>query len=72
MTRALCGLSLMSLSLLSVALYGQASLTSLPEVKNAMDYLERHQQAHLDKQIQIAEIPAPGFHEEQRAAQLAK
>ena len=72
MMRKLCVLCLLALSLQSVALYGQAALTSLPEVKKAMDYLERNQQAHLDKQIQIAEIPAPGFHEEQRAAQLVK
>ena len=63
---------LFSFALASVALFGQASLTSLPEIKNAMDYLEHNQQAHLEKQIQIAEIPAPGFHEEQRAAALAK
>src|SRR5947209_13083271 len=60
------------LGLAAVAVRAQNPLTAQPDVKSAMDYIEQHQQAHLDKQVQIAEIPAPGFHEEQRAAALVK
>ncbi|MBM3737879.1 MAG: M20/M25/M40 family metallo-hydrolase [Acidobacteria bacterium] len=43
------------------------TLGQTPEVKKALDYLRGHHEEHLAKQVQIAEIPAPTFHEAERA-----
>jgi len=45
----------------------QEPLLSHPDVSVAMSYLERHHQAHVEKQITIAEIAAPGRQEGRRA-----
>jgi tripeptide aminopeptidase len=57
-----------------VCLCGTAedTLTSRPAVKQAMDFIRAHHEADIEKQIAIAQIPAPGFHEEVRAAALRK
>lgn len=46
----------------------QDALRSRPDVQQALAFLEKNHDAHVQKQIAIAEIPAPGFHEEKRAA----
>ncbi|MEZ5356706.1 MAG: M20/M25/M40 family metallo-hydrolase [Bryobacteraceae bacterium] len=38
----------------------------------ALDYLRSHNDAHLDLQVRIAEIPAPTFHEAERAEFMAE
>lgn len=38
-----------------------------PNVQKALEYLRANHEAHLAKQIQICEIPAPTFHESERA-----
>lgn len=45
----------------------QEPLLSRPDVKAALGYLERHHQEHVEKQITIAEIAAPGGQERRRA-----
>jgi acetylornithine deacetylase/succinyl-diaminopimelate desuccinylase-like protein len=45
----------------------QEPLLSRPDVNVALGYLERHHQEHLEKQIAIAEIAAPGGQEGRRA-----
>jgi tripeptide aminopeptidase len=40
-------------------------------VAQALGYLEANHTAHLDKQVQITEIPAPTFHEGERAKFMA-
>ncbi|MFN7920828.1 MAG: M20/M25/M40 family metallo-hydrolase [Bryobacteraceae bacterium] len=42
-------------------------LATRPAVTEALDYLRQHDSEHLAKQVQIAEIPAPTFHETERA-----
>lgn len=39
-----------------------------PAVRQALEYIAQHENAQVDLQVKIAEIPAPPFHEEQRAA----
>ena len=41
-------------------------------VVQALGYLETNHNAHLDNQVQIAEIPAPTFHEAERAKFMAQ
>jgi acetylornithine deacetylase/succinyl-diaminopimelate desuccinylase-like protein len=43
-----------------------------PEVRKALEYIRVHDAAHLEKQVQIAEIPAPTFHEAVRARFMAE
>lgn len=43
----------------------------LADPTQALAYLEANHNAHLDKQVQIAEIPAPTFHEAARAKFMA-
>jgi acetylornithine deacetylase/succinyl-diaminopimelate desuccinylase-like protein len=45
----------------------QEPLLSRPDVAAALSYLERHHQEHVEKQITIAEIAAPGGQEGRRA-----
>src|SRR5512133_3904166 len=47
-------------------------LLSRPDVRKALDYIQSHQQAQIDKQIEIAQIAAPPFHEEARGKALAE
>lgn len=51
--------------------FGADTLTERPAVRQALDYIARNENAQVDLQIRIAEIPAPPFHEEQRAAAVA-
>jgi len=46
-------------------------IANRPEVHQALQYLAQHETAQVDLQVKIAEIPAPPFHEEQRAAAIA-
>ncbi|MCC6536336.1 MAG: M20/M25/M40 family metallo-hydrolase [Bryobacterales bacterium] len=47
-------------------------LLASAEVTRALAYLEANHAAHLDKQVQITEIPAPTFHEAERARFMAQ
>jgi len=47
--------------------WAQEPLLSRSDVKVALGYLERHHQEHVEKQIAIAEIAAPGGQEGRRA-----
>ncbi len=44
-----------------------AGLLEHPAIRQALDYLRANHETHLDKQVRIAEIPAPTFHEAERA-----
>ena len=50
----------------------QEAIQSRPAVKQALDFIRQHHDADIEKQIAIAQIPAPPFHEEVRAASLRK
>ena len=50
----------------------QDPLKSRADVSKALEYIKQNEQAHLEKQIAIAQIPAPPFEEKQRAAFLAQ
>lgn len=50
----------------------QDSVKSRPDVSKALAYIKENEQAHLQKQITIAQIPAPPFEEKQRAAFLVQ
>jgi tripeptide aminopeptidase len=52
---------------LPAALAQPAGLAERPQVRQALDYIRANHETHLDKQVQIAEIPAPTFHEGERA-----
>ncbi|MBL8212959.1 MAG: M20/M25/M40 family metallo-hydrolase [Bryobacterales bacterium] len=54
------------------ALAQPADLPEQPQVRQALDYIRANHETHLDKQVQIAEIPAPTFHEAERAKFLEK
>lgn len=62
---------LLLLVLAVVTAYAQNALLQRPDVQKAMKYLEANHTRHVEKQIQIAEIPAPTFHEAERAKFLA-
>ncbi|MCS7026226.1 MAG: M20/M25/M40 family metallo-hydrolase [Bryobacteraceae bacterium] len=51
----------------SLALQAQEALLSRPEVRQALDFIRANHDRHLDLQVKIAEIPAPTFHEGERA-----
>ena len=53
------------------AVQAQESVLSRPGVKAALEYLEKSADQHLQKQIEIAQIPAPGNQEQKRAAFMA-
>ncbi len=61
----------MVLLLLLATLQADDRLLTRPEVRKALDYIRASDEAHLAKQVQIAEIPAPTFHEAERAKFLA-
>jgi tripeptide aminopeptidase len=46
-------------------------LLTRPDIKKALDYIQGHDQAQIEKQISIAQVPAPPFHEEARGKVLA-
>src|SRR5215470_11431933 len=52
--------------------FAQSGLLTRPDVKRAMDYIQANHEAHLAKQVQIAEIPAPTFQEAERAKFMAQ
>src|SRR4051794_24744899 len=47
-------------------------LLSRPDVHKALEFIEQHQQAQIDKQIAIAQIASPPFHEEARGKAMAE
>lgn len=49
------------------ALFAQDALLQRPDVRKALAYLEAHHEEHTARQVKIAEIPAPTFHEAERA-----
>jgi heavy metal translocating P-type ATPase len=56
---------------LAVSLQAEDSLLASPAVRKALEYIQANHEAHTAKQIQIAEIPAPTFHEGERAKFMA-
>src|SRR5215469_16558853 len=59
-------------ALLCARAWGADTLLSRPDVRQALAYIQDHEQAQIAKQIAIAQIPAPPFHEEARAKVLAE
>jgi acetylornithine deacetylase/succinyl-diaminopimelate desuccinylase-like protein len=57
---------------LPVCLLAQDGILARPDVKSALDHIRSRHEAHLAKQVEIAEIPAPTFHEAQRARFLER
>lgn len=55
----------------AVILTAADSLSSRPDVHKALDYIAHSEAAQIDLQVKIAEIPAPPFHEQDRAAAVA-
>lgn len=55
------------LMLTAGALLAQPQLNERADVRQALDYIRANDQAHFAKQITIAEIPAPTFHEMEKA-----
>jgi tripeptide aminopeptidase len=53
-------------------LLAQDAILQRPDVRKALDYLKAHHEEHLNNQVRIAEIPAPTFHEAERARYLEK
>jgi tripeptide aminopeptidase len=47
-------------------------LVSRADVREALDFIRDHQQEQIEKQIAIAQIPSPPFHEEARGKELAE
>lgn len=58
-------------ALMAGAALAQEDIAGRPAVKQALDFIARNEAAQVDLQVKIAEIPAPGFHEERRAAFVA-
>jgi len=48
--------------------FAQDDLKSRADVRKALDFIEANHDAQIAKQIEIAQIPAPGFEEAKRAA----
>ena len=63
MIRTLCLTVVFSCSL--------AAQQHAPDVTNALNYLRDNHERHLEKQVQIAEVPAPTFREGERAKLMA-
>jgi acetylornithine deacetylase/succinyl-diaminopimelate desuccinylase-like protein len=59
--------SLLLVSAVTCVVDAQQALLARPDVKVAMEYLAAQNSAHTQKQIAIAQIPAPGFKEADRA-----
>ncbi len=60
------------LLLLACTLCAQDAILQRPDVRKALDYLKAHHEEHLANQVRIAEIPAPTFHEAERARYMEK
>jgi acetylornithine deacetylase/succinyl-diaminopimelate desuccinylase-like protein len=60
-----------ALALAAVVSCSLAAEQHVPEVTKALDYLRDNHERHLDKQVQIAEVPAPTFQEGERATLMA-
>ena len=58
-------------ALIATVALAQVGIDGRPDVRQALDYIARNEAAQVDLQVKIAEVPAPGFHEEQRAALIA-
>lgn len=58
-------------ALMATAATAQQDVATRPAVRQALDYITRNEAAQVELQVKIAEVPAPGFHEEQRAALIA-
>lgn len=54
------------------ALFAQDAIMQRPDVRKALDYIKSHHEEHLANQVRIAEIPAPTFHEAERARYMEK
>ncbi|HZO57071.1 MAG TPA: M20/M25/M40 family metallo-hydrolase [Bryobacteraceae bacterium] len=54
------------------SLFAQDALLQRPDVRKALAFLEANHERHLAKQVQIAEIAAPTFHEAERGKFLAE
>jgi hypothetical protein len=54
------------------SLFAQDTLLQRPDVRKAFAFLEANHERHLAKQVQIAEIAAPTFHEAERGKFLAE
>jgi acetylornithine deacetylase/succinyl-diaminopimelate desuccinylase-like protein len=63
---------LIALLLLRGPAPAQDAVRARPDVRQALDLIRQHQAADIEKQVELAQIPAPGFHEEVRAAALVK
>lgn len=61
----------MLLPLVPLLLAFQSDLPQRADVKKALAYIEANHDRHVEKQIQISEIPAPTFAEKERGAFLA-
>src|SRR5438067_12935714 len=59
-------------AVLCVCAWGADPLLSRADVRKALDHIKAHEQAQIEKQIAIAQIPAPPFHEEVRAKAMAE
>jgi len=61
-------------SVLAVAVtaFAQEGIQNRPGVSKALSYLEANHERHFSKQVEIAEIPAPTFHEAERARFMEK
>src|SRR5882757_1085217 len=49
----------------------QPTLGTRPDIKKALDYIRERQNANIQMQVQIAEVPSSPFEEEQRAKFIA-
>ena len=49
-----------------------AKLRACPMVEKGLAQAEEQQQKRIDEQIQLTEVPAPPFHEEERAKVFAQ
>lgn len=58
-------------ALMAAGTMAQEDIAMRPAVRQALDYIARNEAAQVDLQVKIAEVPAPGFYEGQRAAFIA-
>jgi tripeptide aminopeptidase len=58
-------------AVMSCSGYG-ADLFARPDIRKALDYIQTHERAQIEKQIAIAQIAAPPFHEHVRANAMAQ
>jgi hypothetical protein len=67
-------LALVSATLLSPLLTAQTpeELLARPDVKAAMQAIQANEPHFIDEQVRLCEIASPPFHEDKRAAELAR